>query len=63
MILSTPFLEKKDEKKLNSRDFSMPVLNLLHDKITDPMTKMTGPMTKSEPSMTKSMLRSEGKVL
>jgi hypothetical protein len=47
MILSIPFLGKKDEKKLNSREISGSVLNCPHDKITSPMIKPAGPMTKS----------------
>ena len=47
MIIFIPFLGKKDEKKLNSRDFSMPVLNCSHDKMKSSMIKTAGLMTKS----------------
>ena len=47
MIPSIPFPGKKDEKKLNSRDFSMPVLNCSHDKMKSSMIKTAGLMTKS----------------
>ena len=41
IMISTPFPEKKDEKKLNSREKRVLVLNCRHDKIKYVMTKWT----------------------